>query len=174
MTAWLSRHSVAFLDFSLLRHWLAERKNDEHLEVNYAMLLLDDAERALLAECVAESLNALMKALPPADERLVLIIPQDSQVALAQFSKYRSLYGTQADYAIHESAQRRAVQRLEALQSDVVERLRRLGLSAVVVAPALQAALGKADLIDSSSHHLMAAGQDVIAQELAKALGRQL
>lgn len=174
LTSWLSRHSVAWLDFNLVRHWLAQREHDEHLEVNYSMLLLNDAERALLAECVAQSLDALLKALPPADARLILIIPQDSQVALSQFRKYRSLYRTQADYAIHESAQRRAVQRLEALQSDVVARLERQGLSVVVAEPALRAAIGKPDLIDTLSHHLMATGQDIVAQELARALGRPL
>jgi hypothetical protein len=66
------------------------------------------------------------------------------------------------------------VQRLQALQSDVVARLKLSGLSVVVVEPALRAAIGKPDLIDNLSHHLMAAGQDIIAQELARALGQQL
>jgi len=174
LTFWLSRHSVAFLDFSLLRHSLAQRKRDEHQEVNYAMLLLNDAERALLAECVAQSLDTLLKALPPADERLILIIPQDTQIALSQFRKYRSLYRTESDYALHEAAQRRAVQRLEALQSDIAERVKVLGLSVVVTEPALRAALGKPNLIDTHSHHLMAQGQDITAQVLAAALGRKL
>jgi len=173
-TSWLSRHSVAFLDFSLLRRSVSQWQRDEHQEVNYAVLLLNDAERALLAECVVASLDSLLKALPPADQRLILIIPQDTQVALSQFKKYRSLYRTESDYAIHESAQRRAVQRLEALQSDVLQRLKTLGIPAVVVEPALRAALDKPDLIDTHSHHLMARGQDITAQVLAKAVEGQL
>jgi hypothetical protein len=173
LTSWLSRHSVAFLDFSLVRHLLAQRKRDEHQEVNYSVLLLNDAERSLLAECVVSSLDSLLKVLPPADERLILIIPQDTQVSLSQFKKYRSLYRTESDYSIHESAQRRAVQRLEALQNDIVQRLQVLGIRVVVVEPALRAALGKPELIDIHSHHLMAQGQDVTAQVLATALGGQ-
>lgn len=170
LSSWLSHHSVAFLDFGLLRLSLAQWQRDEHQEVNYAMLLLSDAERLLLADGVVSSLQKLLQALPPADERVILVIPQDSQVAMSQFQKYRPLYRTDRDYAAHESAQRRAVERLESLQQAVVKRLEAQRLKVVVLEPALRAALGRPNLIDTHSHHLMAAGQEVAAQALAAAV----
>jgi hypothetical protein len=168
VTSWLSRHSVAFLDFDMLRLALGHRQKDQHVEVNYSMLLLDDTERAILAEGVTASLDRLVRALPPADERAVLIIPQDSQVAASQFLKYRSVYRTESDFALHQAAQREAVQHLETFQADIVARLKsRLNIPVIVLEPPLRAALNQPSLIDVTSHHLMAAGQEVAAQALA-------
>lgn len=172
VTSWLSRHSVAYLDFDMLRLALEHRQKDQHLEVNYSMLLLNDTERAILAEGVAASLDRLVCALPPADWRAILIIPQDSQVAASQFLKYRSHYRTDSDFALHQAAQQEAVRHLEALQIDIVARLRsRLSIPVVVLEPALRAALNHPDLIDVQSHNLMAAGQEVAALALAAEMG---
>jgi hypothetical protein len=168
ITSWLSHHSVAFLDFEMLRLALDPRRQDQHAEVNYSMLLLNDIERAMLAEGVAASLERLVRALPPADQRAILIIPQDSQVAASEFMKYRSLYRTDSDFTLHQAAQQKAVRHLETFQSDIVARLRnRLSIPVVVLEPALRTALNQHNLIDVQSHHLMAAGQEVIAQTLA-------
>jgi len=172
VTSWLSHHSVAFIDFDMLRLALEPRQKDAHVEVNYSMLLLNDTERTILAEGVAASLDRLVRALPPADQRAILIIPQDSQVDASQFLKYRALYRTDADFALHQAAQREAVRHLEAFQSNVVARLRtRLNIPVIVLESALRAALNQPDLIDVQSHHLMAAGQEVAAQALAAGMG---
>lgn len=168
ITSWLSHHSLAWLDFEWLRSALDPRRKDQHTEVNYSMLLLDDSERAILAEGVAASLDRLVRALPPADQRAILIIPQDSQVAASEFMKYRTGYRTDSDFTLHQAAQRTAVRHLETFQSDIVARLRsRLNIPVVVLEPALRSAQNQLNLIDVRSHHLMAAGQGVIAQALA-------
>jgi len=172
VTSWLSHHSVAFLDFDMLRLALESRQKDAHVEVNYSMLLLSDTERAILAEGVAASLDRLVRALPPADQRAILIIPQDSQVAASEFLKYRSLYRTDSEFALHQSAQREAVRHLDAFQTDVIARLKsKLSIPVVVLEPALRAALKRPNLIDARSQQLMTAGQEVAAQALAEAMG---
>lgn len=171
ITSWLSHHSVAFLDFEMLRLALDPRRKDQHAEVNYSMLLLNDIERGILAEGVAASLDRLVHALPPAEQRAILIVPQDSQVAASQFMKYRSHYRTEADFTLHQAAQRKAVPYLETFQSDIIARLTsRLNIPVIVLEPTLRSALNQDNLIDVQSDHLMAAGQEVTAQALARHL----
>jgi hypothetical protein len=135
------------------------------------MLLLNDIERGILAEGVAASLDRLVHALPPAEQRAILIVPQDSQVAASQFMKYRSHYRTEADFTLHQAAQRKAVPYLETFQSDIIARLTsRLNIPVIVLEPALRSALNQHNLIDVQSDHLMAAGQEVTAQALARQL----
>ena len=167
LTAWLSNHSLAFLDLALLRQaWWAE-PDDPHPEVNSAMLRLDGDERNLLAGGVAASLEHLFDALPPSDRRIVVVIPQDSQVDIREFDKYRGYYADEADFNLHKEAQEIAVERLDALQGMVGDRLKATDLNVVPLESALREAWGKADLIDTRSHHLMATGQEIAAHAIA-------
>lgn len=165
--AWLSRHSVAYIDLAVLYASAWGQKGEPHPEVNSAMLWLTEDERMLLAEQAAASVERLLAALPPAERRIVAVVPQDSQVRLDQFDKYRPYYPDEADFWAHKQAQEVALDRLEIVQQAIVDRLRSRGISVVVAEPALDHAWGRPELIDTRSHHLMKAGQEVLARALA-------
>jgi hypothetical protein len=167
LSAWLSHHSVAYLDLALLRSALWGQQGEPHPEVNSAMRRLDDEERSLLAADVAASLERLFNELPPADQRIVMIIPQDSQVRIEEFDKYRAYYSDEADFSLHKAAQEIAVARLKEFQQMGAACLRAAGLTVVLLEPALREAWRKTDLIDTRSHHLMAAGQEIAARAVA-------
>jgi hypothetical protein len=170
LSAWLSHHSLAYIDLALLRGALWGEQGEQHPEVNSAMLRLDGEERSLLATGVATSLERLFDELPPADRRIVMVTPQDSQVRIQEFDKYRRFYPDEADFRLHKAAQEIAVKRLEEIQRTVSAHLRAANLTVVLLEPALREIWGKADIIDTHSHHLMAAGQEIAARAVAAAM----
>jgi hypothetical protein len=169
LPAWLSRHSLAYIDLTLLRASLQGEQGEPHPEVNSAMLWLNEDERKLLAEGAADSVERLFTVLPPADRRIVMVIPQDSQVRIDEFDKYRRYYSDDADFKLHKAAQEVALDRLEIVQQVIVAKLESRGIKVVLVEPALSQAWGRGQLIDTRSHHLMNAGQEVAARALVPA-----
>jgi hypothetical protein len=170
LNSWLSHHSLAYLDLALLWSSVNEGTQGLHPEINYSMLYLNDREIDLLAQGMVESTESLINALPPADRRIVMIIPQDSQISMHEFDKYRTYYSSDSDFVLHRAAQSRAVERLDKLQEKIVRLLREKEIQVVALEPALRSAYGRTFLIDTNSHHLMAAGQVVAADSVFEAL----
>ena len=80
------------------------------------MLRLDGEEHNLLAAVSPQALSVIFNELPPAEWRVVMVIPQDSPGRHREFDKYRRYYEDEADFNLHKEAQEIAVARLEALQ----------------------------------------------------------
>jgi hypothetical protein len=158
VTQWLSLNSVAFLDLSQLmqaiRGW---RFRPDPPGLNTALLLIGDDPQALQA-LVGDTVHAvadLFGALPPAEERVVILIPQDTQVAAAEFDKYRSAYADEPSFERARAMQRRAVVRLNEAESALAQRLQALGYRVVSTRGALQRQYAAQDYFDRYSHHLL-------------------
>jgi len=158
MTEWLSLNSIAFLDFSRLLQALRGRDATPGFAgVNTAMVLIGDdphALQALIADTV-RGVSKLFAALPAADQRVVIIIPQDSQVALAEFDKYRNAYRDDPTFEKAREMQARAIRRLDKAEFALMKQLQALGYCVISTHAELQRHYTASGYFDRNSHHLL-------------------
>lgn len=166
---WLATHSTLYLDWALQKQrFAAGTANRGMIGVNVAMVT-PALDRSLLARRIVEAVDRLIQDLPAADQVAVALIPQDSQVALREFEKYRYSYVDDAEFARYRDLQRIAVERLDETTRLIVEGLTARGVIAVELAPALRAHPDM-ELFDRISHHLLPQGQELAADRIVSVL----
>jgi hypothetical protein len=172
-TQWLAKHSLLFVDMALVRHVVDDRRDDSvPLGVNLAMSSLDRDSRHVLVHATVDALVKLISALPPADEAIVVGIPQDSQIDPGEFEKYRVYYEHQSEFDKYRQMQRIALERLSLADADLSAQLAERGVRYVSLASALKASYKSSGYVDRSSHHLLAPAHKVMAAALANAIRR--
>ena len=166
---WLAVHSTVMADFTIAKNALFNAEWQSPPGANPVLFALDDAERATLASAAAAAVERLARALPPARETVVLLLPNDYQVQPGEFDKYRRFYPQAAQF---ESWQRRipqAVARLDALESAIATELQARGFRVAVPHEALKA-VDPLTLFDRGSHHYSPLGQRILARSILEAL----
>lgn len=166
---WLAVHSTVMADFTIAKNALFNAEWQSPPGANPVLFALDDAERATLAKAAAAAVERLARALPPAHDTVVLLLPNDYQVQPREFDKYRRFYPQAVQF---ESWQRRipqAVARLDALQAAITTELQARGLRVAVPHEALKA-VDPLALFDRGSHHYSPLGQRILARSVLEAL----
>lgn len=168
---WLTVHSFFMLDFNLLK----ARFTPGGLfamppGANPVIAALSASERQQLALATSKAARRLADALPAARQTVVLLLPNDTQVAPGEFAKYRGFYPSSQQF---EGWQRRVAATAAALneiEDTVARELRAQGVT--VVAPRrLLATHDPAALFDRQSHHYTRLGQTVLASAILEAVG---
>jgi hypothetical protein len=166
---WLAVHSTVMADFTIAKNALFNAEWQSPPGANPVLFALDDAERATLAKAAAVAVERLARALPPARDTVVLLLPNDYQVQPREFDKYRRFYPQAAQF---ESWQRRipqAVARLDALQAAIAAELQSRGWRVAAPHEALKA-VDPLALFDRGSHHYSPLGQRILARSVLEAL----
>lgn len=165
----MSVHSFLMLDFTLARQALAGTSWTMPPGANPVLFSLHTDEREQLALATAGAVVRLALALPPAEQTVVLILPNDYQVAQGEFDKYRHFYADAAQFEQWRTRIGKAAEALDEIEATVRDQLLARGLR---VAEPLEA-LRKADasvMIDRSSHHFTPAGQKLLAASILQAV----
>jgi hypothetical protein len=166
---WLSVHSVFMLDFAILKNTLSHSEWQTPPGANPVLFALDDDERETLARATANSVERLVRILPEARNTVVLILPNDYQVAPSEFDKYRKFYPLSEQFESWQRRMPQAVKALDSIEVSIAGLLRERGLR--VALPAAQ--LKKQDplrLFDRGSHHFSPLGQQILARSILEAL----
>ena len=168
---WLTLHSFAFMDLSMAMARLSGKHEGIPPGADPVLFMLDDAERTDLADGAAQAMRNLTAALPPADRTVVLLIPNDTQVAPAEFEKYRPAYPDEQTFL----AWRRNVPLAKARLDAIADRVSRDLAGGDLIVLDLRAVLAGHDprkVFDRHSHHLTAYGTRLAAQAILARLGR--
>jgi hypothetical protein len=168
----LTAHSVLFLDIALMKHLFGSRPaNEVPLGVNLSMSSLDQTARHLLVGATADAVTRLVRALPPADQVLVVSIPQDSQIDEREFLKYRKYYSSDVDFATFRHVQKAALTRLASAEAELAAVMDQRGIAYMALDVALRTRYSESGYVDRSSHHLLASAHVVMAAAIAAKLG---
>lgn len=167
---WLSVHSFLFLDLALTRNAFVGEEWGVPPGTNPVLFALDTRERQILVSSVASAIESLAHALPPADETVVVIVPNDYQVNLKEFDKYKAAYREQTavfdEWHAHAGE---ASRRLSGIADDLAETLRAKGFKVVDTTEKLKSR-DATQLFDRHSHHLTALGHQIVANAVSNAV----
>ncbi len=173
ITEWLSSRSFLFLDMALLRQRAFGETQSMPPGTNPTVFALQPEELRVLVDETAQVLRRSLQALPPAERKAVLIVPNDYQIDLSEMKKYRAAYPDPAVFQGWLDRAPEAAQRLDAVSRHVAERLRQQGILVVESAGALRQAATQARMFDDYSHHLTREGHVVVAATVRRALEGQ-
>ena len=170
LRSWLTVHSYLMLDITLLKYKLLG-VGEWYLPpgANPVVFSLNSQERSQLASGTAAAAVRLLRALPPAQHSVVLLMPQDYQVARSEFAKYQRFYPSTAQFEGWSKRISEAASRLDDIERSIAQDLHSQGI--VVVRP--KGRLATHDplaVIDRNSHHYTALGQGLIAAAIVEAL----
>ncbi|WP_158300811.1 hypothetical protein [Chromobacterium sp. ATCC 53434] len=167
---WLSVHSVFMLDFTILKSILAGNEMG-YLPpgANPVLFTLDQDERRALAEASVAAIKRLNASAPPAEKTVVLILPNDYQVAPSEFLKYRRFYPSAEEFDSWEKRIPESRRRLDQMQQSIATALTQSGLIVAMPEPDL-ARFDPKTILDRASHHYNALGNQIIADSILKAI----
>ena len=169
---WLTVHSFFMLDFGLLKTRLAPSSQWQFPPgANPVVLTLSPKEREHLASATAQAALRLLRALPPARQSVVVLLPNDYQVARSEFTKYQSYYPSQDQYQGWLRRVDASAAGLDAIEQGVAAELRAAGAAVVVPRQAL-AQHDPVKVFDRKSHHLSVEGQQVLAAAIVAEVSR--
>lgn len=164
----LNRHSFAALDLHKLSLGATLRNQ---MGINSVLFNTSPAERALLADALVEAVRDSLAEFGPATRKFVVLIPNDYQVDLAEFDKYRPMYGDAALFERRRQQLPAMKAEMDAAQARVLAALRAAGVDVVDVAALAAGGSRRGTWFDRLSHHLNAAGNQAVADALLARLG---
>lgn len=171
LSEWLTTHSYFMLDFAFAKRVLFGQSEWQLPPgANPVLFALNAGERDRLARACADAVERLAAALPPATRTVVLILPADYQIAAGEFDKYRPFYDSPAQFDGWRNRIAAAASALDRIGGQLAEDLRARGYTVAVPDARLRSA-DPARVFDRQSHHITAAGQQLLADSVFDALG---
>lgn len=168
---WLAVHSYFMLDFNLLKTKLLPSTEWQLPPgTNPVVLALTTTEREKLALGTADAALRLVRELPPTEQSVVVLLPNDYQVAKSEFAKYRPFYRTQEQFDGWQKRVDSSVANLNEIEQQIARALQREGVAVVTPRQRL-AAYNPLQIFDRKSHHYTVFGQTVLAASVLEAIG---
>jgi hypothetical protein len=171
-TFWLNMHSLLYLDAALLRSKIFGGTDIQTPGINSIFYALLPDEQIVLADQAVRIVLECIKRLPPSDQVIVLITPQDFQIDLSQFDKYRSFYKTEQEFNDWKSRTPQHAEILNSLEKHIIDRFEAEHVKVVSVSSILRQAGAFEGVFDNFSHHLTAKGHQLVADALIPILSQ--
>lgn len=159
--AFMLQHSFAYMDLVTVQTY-AVRGEDDALGLNLILPLLSPDERVVLAREVADRTIEALAAVE-AKRKLVVIVPPDYQLDVAQFAKYAVYYEDQKAFDEIKAAVPRYAKMMQVLESFMVRYLMQRDIPVVTFSSLVAGQSLQAGWIDDRSHHLLAPAHAMLA-----------
>lgn len=170
IASWLALHSYLYVDVMLVKNKMFGIGEQLTPGVNSLFYTLRPEEQIFLAEQAAAQTLESLKKIPPSEQAVVLIIPQDFQIDINQIDKYQRYYPTEQEFLRWKTRVRELSETLTKLENQITTILEAQNVRVVRFSTIASASATNGNLFDKYSHHLTASSHGMIAGELASLL----
>ncbi len=173
VASWLTMHSSLYVDLTILKRKLDGSKEDLVPGVNPIMYALNRDEQDFLADRTAEIMLNLARLAQPSETVMIVVIPQDYQVAANQFDKYRPYYDSDKEFNDLKAKIPEYSKRLSELEERISRKLSDSGLTVVRFSDIAHQSDRVDDLFEHTSHHLTPIAYQLLATRIVNSLPTQ-
>jgi hypothetical protein len=170
VSSWLTLHSSLYVDLTILKRKLDGSKEDLVPGINSIMYALNRDEQDFLADRTAEIMLNLVRLAQPSENVMVVVVPQDYQVAANQFDKYRPYYDSDQEFNDLKAKIPEYSRRMTELEEHISRKLSDSGLTVLRFSDIASGSDRVDDLFEHTSHHLTPIAYQLLANRIVNSL----